>query len=105
MGQGVGLQRQSYAIPTMQGGVETIKPYVDEVELPYCKPSKDILLNRPVGRHFIIMLIFALDIRREGKLGTKAPTEYDTALECFSGSNPDVSFKHLLTGVLLLCFH
>lgn len=25
-GQGVGLQGQSYAIPTMQGGVETIKP-------------------------------------------------------------------------------
>lgn len=30
MGQGVGLQGQSYAIPTMQGGVETIQPYVDE---------------------------------------------------------------------------
>ena len=30
MGCGVGLQGQSYAIPTMQGGVETIKPYVDE---------------------------------------------------------------------------
>ena len=29
-GQGVGLQGQSYAIPTMQGGVETLKPYVDE---------------------------------------------------------------------------
>ncbi len=28
-GQGVGLFGQSYAIPTMQGGVETIKPYVD----------------------------------------------------------------------------
>lgn len=28
-GQGVGLQGQSYAIPTMQGGVETIQPYVD----------------------------------------------------------------------------
>ena len=30
MGQGVGLQGQSYAIPTMQGGVETIRPYVDK---------------------------------------------------------------------------
>lgn len=30
MGKGVGLQGQSYAIPTMQGGVETIRPYVDE---------------------------------------------------------------------------
>jgi hypothetical protein len=29
-GQGVGLQGQCYAIPTMQGGVNTIKPYVDE---------------------------------------------------------------------------
>ena len=30
MGQGVGLQGQSYAIPTMQGGTETILPYVEE---------------------------------------------------------------------------
>ena len=29
-GQGVGLQGRSYGIPTMQGGVETIRPYVDE---------------------------------------------------------------------------
>lgn len=29
-GEGVGLFGQSYAIPTMQGGVETIKPYVDD---------------------------------------------------------------------------
>ena len=29
-GQGVGMQGQSYAIPTMQGDVETIKPYVDD---------------------------------------------------------------------------
>ena len=29
-GQGVGLQGNSYAIPTMQGNVETIKPYVDD---------------------------------------------------------------------------
>ena len=30
MGCGVGLRGQSYAIPTMLGGVETIKPYVDK---------------------------------------------------------------------------
>lgn len=30
MGQGIGLQGQSYAIPTMQGGIETIRPYVNE---------------------------------------------------------------------------
>ena len=29
-GAGVGLTGQAYAIPTMQGGVETIRPYVDE---------------------------------------------------------------------------
>ena len=29
-GQGTGLQGQSYAIPTMQGGVGTVRPYVDE---------------------------------------------------------------------------
>ena len=29
-GQGIGLQGQTYAIPTMQGGIETIKPYVDD---------------------------------------------------------------------------
>ena len=29
-GQGVGLYGHTYAIPTMQGGVETIKPYVDD---------------------------------------------------------------------------
>lgn len=30
MGCGVGLRGQSYAIPTMQGGVETIAPYVND---------------------------------------------------------------------------
>ena len=30
MGQGVGLQGQSYGIPTMHGGVAAIRPYVDE---------------------------------------------------------------------------
>lgn len=29
-GQGIGLQGQSYGIPTMHGGVDKIKPYVDE---------------------------------------------------------------------------
>ncbi len=29
-GQGVGLQGKSYAIPTMHGGVNEIKPYIDE---------------------------------------------------------------------------
>ena len=41
-GQGVGLQGQSYAIPTMQGGVETIKPYVDEF-IRFAKSHPDLL--------------------------------------------------------------
>ena len=28
-GEGIGMTGRCYAIPTMQGGVETIKPYVD----------------------------------------------------------------------------
>ena len=29
-GNGIGRQGMSYAIPAMQGGIETIRPYVDE---------------------------------------------------------------------------
>ena len=29
-GQGTGLQGQTYAIPTMQGGIGTIRPYIDQ---------------------------------------------------------------------------
>ncbi len=47
MGQGVGLQGQSYAIPTMQGGVETIKPYVDEfIEFAKQHPELKFLVTR-----------------------------------------------------------
>lgn len=41
-GKGVGLQGRSYAIPTMQGGVETIKPYVDEF-IGFAKKNKGLL--------------------------------------------------------------
>ena len=41
MGQGVGLQGQSYGIPTMQGGVETIRPYVDEF-ITFAKEHKEL---------------------------------------------------------------
>jgi Protoheme ferro-lyase (ferrochelatase) len=48
-GQGVGLQGQSYAIPTMQGGVETIKPYVDEfIRFAAGHPEKRFLVT-PIG--------------------------------------------------------
>ncbi|MBR5983746.1 MAG: hypothetical protein IK025_08540 [Bacteroidales bacterium] len=46
-GQGVGLQGQSYAIPTMQGGVETIRPYVDEfIEFAKKHPEYKFLVTR-----------------------------------------------------------
>ena len=46
-GQGVGLQGQSYAIPTMQGGVETIKPYVDQfIEFATSHPELTFLVTR-----------------------------------------------------------
>ena len=41
MGQGVGLQGRSYAIPTMQGGVDTIRPYVDEF-ITFAKAHKEL---------------------------------------------------------------
>ena len=47
MGQGVGLQGQSYGIPTMQGGVETIRPYVDEfIEFAKGHPELTFLVTR-----------------------------------------------------------
>lgn len=48
-GQGVGMQGQSYAIPTMQGGVETIEPYVKEF-IAFAKAhSEYIFLVTPIG--------------------------------------------------------
>ncbi len=49
MGQGIGLQGQSYAIPTMQGGVETIRPYVDDF-IAYAKHHQELhFLVTPIG--------------------------------------------------------
>lgn len=48
-GQGVGLQGQSYAIPTMQGFAETLRPYVDEfVAFAKAHPELTFLVT-PVG--------------------------------------------------------
>ena len=48
-GKGVGLQGQSYAIPTMQGGVETIRPYVEEF-IAFAKEHKEqTFLVTPIG--------------------------------------------------------
>ena len=46
-GQGVGLQGQCYGIPTMHGGVEAIKPYVDEfIEFAKSHPELTFLVTR-----------------------------------------------------------
>ena len=46
-GQGVGLQGQCYAIPTMHGGVDAIKPYVDEfISFAESHPELKFLVTR-----------------------------------------------------------
>lgn len=40
-GLGVGLAGQSYAIPTMHGGVDAIRPYVDQF-IEFAKTRKDL---------------------------------------------------------------
>ena len=46
-GQGVGLQGQSYGIPTMQGGVETVRPYVNEfIQFAKDHPELTFLVTR-----------------------------------------------------------
>lgn len=48
-GNGDGIQGQSYAIPTMQGGTETIKPYVDKfIEFAKQHPEMTFLVT-PIG--------------------------------------------------------
>ena len=46
-GQGVGMQGRCYAIPTMHGGVDVIKPYVDDF-IMYAKehPEFTFLVTR-----------------------------------------------------------
>lgn len=46
-GQGVGLQGQSYGIPTMHGGVDVIAPYVDEfIEFAKAHPELHFFVTR-----------------------------------------------------------
>lgn len=48
-GQGVGLQGQSYAIPTMHGGPDRIQPYVDEFII-FAEEHPDMkFLVTPIG--------------------------------------------------------
>ena len=46
-GQGVGLQGQCYGLPTMHGGVNDIKPYVDEfIDFAKSHPELKFLVTR-----------------------------------------------------------
>ena len=49
MGKVVGMQGRSYAIPTMQGGTETIRPYVNDF-IAYAKEHPELtFLVTPIG--------------------------------------------------------
>lgn len=49
MGNGVGMQGRSYAIPTMQGGTKTIRPYVNDF-IAYAKEHSELtFLVTPIG--------------------------------------------------------
>lgn len=51
-GQGIGLQGQSYAIPTMQGGIESIEPYVNDfLHFAIDHPEMRFYVTR-IGRNF-----------------------------------------------------
>ncbi len=46
-GKGIGMQGNSYGIPTMHGGVEVIKPYVDEfIEFALSNKEYTFLVTR-----------------------------------------------------------
>lgn len=49
LGNGDGPQGQSYAIPTMQGGTETIKPYVDKFTAYAKERPWQTFLVTPIG--------------------------------------------------------
>lgn len=45
-GKGVGVQEQTYAIPTMQGGPKTIQPYVEQfINFAKANPDKIFLVT------------------------------------------------------------
>ena len=49
MGQGTGLQGQSYGIPTIHGGPEALKPYVDEF-IEFARQHSELtFLVTPIG--------------------------------------------------------
>ena len=63
-GQGVGFQGQSYAIPTMHGGPEKIKPYVHEfVEFAKKKGVEPNYAHLEISKPLLIRLVNAYIVR------------------------------------------
>ena len=57
-GQGTGLQGQTYAIPTMQGGIGTIRPYIDQfIKFAQNDPERTFLVTEIGCGRFNITLI------------------------------------------------
>ena len=56
-GVGVGLTGQSYAIPTMQGGVETIRPYVDDF-IAFAKAHQELFFPLCQIRYGVIPAVW-----------------------------------------------
>jgi len=95
-GQGVGLQGQSYAIPTMQGGVETIKPYVDEF-IEFAKQHKEykFLVTR-IGCGIAGFKDEEIAPLFQGALGVEniiLPQEFVNHLNYWLSHNPEGNFN------------
>lgn len=92
-GQGIGLQGQSYAIPTMHGGVDVIKPYVDEfVAFAKSNPQFTFLVTRIgcgiagfIDEDIAPLFIHAIDIENiilpESFVNTIVCAEYDSIIQ------------------------
>ncbi len=84
-GEGVGHFGQSYAIPTMQGGVETIKPYVDDF-IAYAQQHSELRF-----------LVTAIGCGIAGFLPSEIAPLFRKALPLSNVSLPE-SFLQVLTG-------
>jgi uncharacterized protein (TIGR02452 family) len=90
-GKGVGMQGQSYAIPTMHGGPEAIRPYVNDfIAYAANHPEKSFLVTK------IGCGISGQDINRMGELFAEAydmdnvvlPVEFVKAIEAMPRTLP-----------------
>lgn len=92
-GQGEGLQGNSYAIPTMQGGIETIRPYV-ETFFEFAKTHPDLTFYvTKIGcgiAGFKVEEVAPLFWEAIGMANIRLPKEFHQSFKRFDGnkSNP-----------------